>query len=175
MVTRRLTPERLVLMPNRMHRTEPTPGAARVAARRGARRRLPGLDRVLTHAAARAVFRPAFGMSLTARGNPAARDLFRHAFADVGGNAKLARAWARFARRWPAAARSASCSTPTRALDVPTLLLWADEDPLHPLATAEETLDLLPDGQLRVLPRTGFLIAYDDPVGVARELTAFCG
>ena len=29
--------------------------------------------------------------------------------------------------------------------------------------------------QLRVLPRTGFLIAYDDPVGVARELVAFCG
>ena len=34
---------------------------------------------------------------------------------------------------------------------------------------------LLPDAQLRVLPRTGFLIAYDDPVGVARELVAFCG
>ena len=27
----------------------------------------------------------------------------------------------------------------------------------------------------RVLPGTGFLIAYDDPVGVARELAAFCG
>jgi len=37
------------------------------------------------------------------------------------------------------------------------------------------SLDLLPDGQLRVLPRTGFLIAYDDPIGVARELVAFCG
>ena len=46
------------------------------------------------------------------------------------------------------------------------LLLWADEDPCHPLAIAEEALDLLPDAQLRVLPRTGFLIAYDDPVGV---------
>jgi hypothetical protein len=28
--------------------------------------------------------------------------------------------------------------------------------------------------QLRVLARTGFLIAYDDPVGLAREITAFC-
>ena len=28
---------------------------------------------------------------------------------------------------------------------------------------------------LRVLPGTGYLIAYDDPVGVARELAAFCG
>ena len=34
----------------------------------------------------------------------------------------------------------------------PTLLLWADEDRLHPLAIAEEALDLLPDAQLRVLP-----------------------
>jgi pimeloyl-ACP methyl ester carboxylesterase len=60
-------------------------------------------------------------------------------------------------------------------IGVPTLLLWADADPRHPLAIAEEALDLLPDAQLRVLPRTGFLLAYDDPVGVARELAAFCG
>jgi hypothetical protein len=26
-----------------------------------------------------------------------------------------------------------------------------------------------------VLAGTGFLIAYDDPVGLARELVAFCG
>ena len=53
------------------------------------------------------------------------------------------------------------------------LLLWADEDRCHPLEAAEEALDLLPAGELRVLPDTGFLIAYDDPVGVARELAAF--
>jgi pimeloyl-ACP methyl ester carboxylesterase len=55
------------------------------------------------------------------------------------------------------------------------LLLWADEDEAHPLSEAEEALDLLHDGQLRVLPGTGYLIAYDDAVGVARELVAFCG
>ena len=44
----------------------------------------------------------------------------------------------------------------------------------HPIAAAEEALELLPDAQLRVLPGTGFLIAYDDPVGVAREIAAFC-
>jgi pimeloyl-ACP methyl ester carboxylesterase len=54
------------------------------------------------------------------------------------------------------------------------LLLWADADHLHPLALAEEALDLIPDAQLRVLPGTGYLLAYDDPVGVARELAAFC-
>jgi len=172
--TRRLTPTRLVLMPNRMHSVETD--ARRRAAWRGAMRlaELPGLDRALTHAAARAVFRPDFGMTLTARSNPAARDLFRHAFADVGGNATLAHSWARFARRWPTAAQRDLLDAYPR-LDVPTLLLWADEDRLHPLSIAEEALALLPDGDLRVLPGTGFLIAYDDPVGVARELTAFCG
>jgi pimeloyl-ACP methyl ester carboxylesterase len=54
------------------------------------------------------------------------------------------------------------------------LLLWADRDRYHPLRPAEEALELLPDAQLRVLPGTGFLMAYDDPVGVARELAAFC-
>ena len=58
---------------------------------------------------------------------------------------------------------------------MPVLLLWAEEDPAHPLRRRREALDLLPDAQLRTLPRTGFLIAYDDPVAVARELIAFCG
>ena len=62
-----------------------------------------------------------------------------------------------------------------RLIEIPTLLLWADEDRLHPLHIAEEALDLLPDAQLRVLEGTGFLMAYDDPVGLARELAAFCG
>ena len=58
---------------------------------------------------------------------------------------------------------------------MPVLLLWADRDQLHPLRAAEEALELLPHGQLRVLESTGFLMAYDDPVGLARELVAFCG
>ena len=45
------------------------------------------------------------------------------------------------------------------------LLLWASDDRYHPLETAEDALRRLPDGQLRVLPGTGFLMAYDDPVG----------
>jgi pimeloyl-ACP methyl ester carboxylesterase len=59
-------------------------------------------------------------------------------------------------------------------LTMPVLLLWADRDPLHPLAGAEETMTLLPRAQLRVLPSTGYLMTYDDPVGVAREILAFC-
>src|SRR3954449_12458088 len=133
---------------------------------------VPGLDRLLSHAARRA-FPPEIGPRLSVRGNPAARDLVRHAFADVGGNAGLARSWATFARAQPVRARRELLDVYAR-ITAPTLLLWADRDPLHPLQAAEEALDLLPDAQLRVLSGTGFLIAYDDPVGVGRELTAFC-
>jgi pimeloyl-ACP methyl ester carboxylesterase len=98
----------------------------------------------------------------------------RHALADVPGNTNLARSWARFARRWPRGPRTELLELYPE-LGIPVLLLWADRDHLHPLVGAEEALELLPDGQLRVLPGTGFLIGYDDPVGVARELAAFCG
>ena len=60
-------------------------------------------------------------------------------------------------------------------IDIPVLLLWAEEDPANPLIGPKQALDLLPDAQLRTLPGTSFLMAYDDPVGVARELISFCG
>ena len=166
---RRLTPGKLVLMSSSLHRP-PTRGAlARKAARAAA---VPGLDRIISHAA-RVAVRPSLGMTLSARGNPAARDLIRHATMDLGGNVNRARAWAKAARRWPQ--DQPELMDAYRHIEVPVLLLWADEDPAHPLSIAEEALDLLPDAQLRVLPRTGFLIAYDDPVGLARELLSFCG
>ena len=133
---------------------------------------MPGLDRLVSHGARLAV-RPSLGMTLSARGNPAARDLIRHATMDLGGNVNRARAWSKAARRWPQG--QPELMDAYRHIDVPALLLWADEDPAHPLAIAEEALDLLPDAILRVLPGTGFLMAYDDPVGLARELAAFCG
>jgi pimeloyl-ACP methyl ester carboxylesterase len=92
----------------------------------------------------------------------------------VGGNVNLARSWARFAKRWPAGPRRELLDLYPR-LRFPVLLLWADADRHHPLAAAQEVLDLLPDGQLRVLSDCGFLMAYDDPVGVARELISFFG
>ncbi|MDQ3630060.1 MAG: hypothetical protein M3417_02030, partial [Actinomycetota bacterium] len=144
--------------------------AWRLAARAGA---IPGLDRALTHAA-RATFTPAWGEQLSARANPAARDVVRHAFADVGGNANLARAWARHARRWPTRAQPELLDA-YPGLTCPVLLLWAGADRRHPVTLAEEALARLPDGHLRVLPGAGELLAYDDPVGLARELIAFCG
>jgi pimeloyl-ACP methyl ester carboxylesterase len=169
----RLAPARLVLMPNRLHRRDEFAGkraAWRTACRVAA---LPGLDRVMAHGA-KLVFRPAMGERLTVQNNRAARDLVRHAFSDVGGNGNRARSWAKFARRWPVDAQSQLLDAYPE-MDMPVLLLWAEEDPAHPVDAAQEALDLLPDAQLRTLPGTGFLIAYDDPVAVARELIAFCG
>lgn len=166
-----LTPGRLVLMPCRLHRPPERPrargswaGAARAAG-------LPGFDRLAGHAV-RLAFRPERGSALTARDVPEAADLVRHALADVGGNANLARSWAKLARELPRSARREVLDLLPRC-DFPVLLLWADEDRHHPLRGAEEALDLLPDAILRVLPGTGYLIAYDDPVGVARELLSF--
>ena len=168
-----LEPKRLVLMGSRLHAPPQNARlrtAWRLAAGAGA---VPGLDRLLTHAA-HAAFTPERGQRLSARADPAARDLLRHVFADVPGNPNLARSWARCARAWPRGAQTQLLELYPR-LSMPVLLLWADRDRQHPLAAAEETLALLPDGQLRVLQSTGFLMAYDDPVGLARELSAFCG
>jgi len=169
----RLEPARLVLMPNRLHRRDEF-GATRAAWRATCRlAALPGLDRVLAHGA-KLLFRPSVGERLSVQRNHAARDLIRHAFADVGGNGNRARSWAKFARRWPVEAQRQLLDAYPRML-MPVLLLWADEDLAHPVTAASEALDLLPDAQLRTLAGAGFLIAYDDPVAVARELIAFCG
>jgi pimeloyl-ACP methyl ester carboxylesterase len=168
-----LRPTRLVLSGNRLHRAAP------FVRRRAAWRfvtglgTMPGADLLLSHGAV-AVFRPSLGEKLSVQHNPAARDLVRHAFSDVAGNANRARAWAKFVRRWPSGAqRDLLDAYPS--LTLPVLLLWADEDPAAPLEWAQEALDVLPDAQLRTLPGTGFLIGYDDPIGLARELIAFCG
>jgi len=168
-----LAPERLVVMGSRLHRRDEF-WAARAGWRAACRlAALPGLDRLLAHAA-KLVFRPSTGERLSAQRNQAARDLMRHAFSDVGGNGNLARSWAKFARRWPVEAQSDLLDAYAEMM-MPVLLLWAEEDRAHPIEAAREALDLLPHGQLRTIPGAGFLIAYDDPVGVARELIAFCG
>jgi pimeloyl-ACP methyl ester carboxylesterase len=168
-----LSPSRLVVMPNRLHRPIERPyahAAWRLATRCGA---VPGLDRLLSRCT-RLVFTPKRGLRMSARGVPEAGEVLRHAFADVPGNPSLARSWAKCARAWPRGAQTHLRDLYPQ-LKIPVLLLWADRDPLHPLAGAEEALSLLPNGQLRVLEGTGFLMAYDDPVGLAREIVAFCG
>ena len=169
---RQLRPQRIVLLPSALHRRSTRERGERVVrgvARAGA---LPGVGRIAARGVATA-FRPATGEKLSARGNPAARDLMRHALADLPRNGNRAKAWGKAARRWPADDAS-SLLDGYRHLECPVLLLWADEDPAHPLAIAEEAEGLIPDAFLRVLPGTGYLMAYDDPVGMAREIAAFC-
>jgi pimeloyl-ACP methyl ester carboxylesterase len=167
------TPAVLVLMSNRLHRQAP------FARRRTVWRfvtglgTVPGADLLLSHAT-KAVFRPRFAERLSVQHNPEARDLVRHAFADVGGNTNRARAWAKFSRRWPfEAQRNLLDAYPT--LSLPVLLLWAEDDPAAPLEWAQEALDVIPGAQMRTIPGAGFLVAYDDPVALARELISFCG
>ena len=159
-------------MPNPLHRPAPREHVAHGGARWAA---VPGLDRVLTHGA-RAAFRPERGVQALARSaDPAARDLVRHAFADVGGNANLARSWARFAKRWPRgpAARAA------RPLPAPATSRCCCCGPTRTAATRcrppRRRSTCCPTRSCASCSGTGFLIAYDDPVGVARELAAFCG
>jgi pimeloyl-ACP methyl ester carboxylesterase len=169
----RLEPSRVVLMPNRMHARPTHPLRRQGWQLLTSAAAVPGLDGLLSYGAG-LLFRPEWGVRLSSRANPAAADLLRHAFADVPGNSSLARSWAKCARRWPRGAQTQLLDLYPR-LHMPVLLLWADRDRIYPLGAAEEALPLLGDGQLRVLPSSGFLMAYDDPVGLARELAAFCG
>lgn len=163
-----LTPAKLVLLPAPLDtrpRRSRTEKAGRIAVKAAV---VPGLDRALARAATLAI-RPSRADRLTATDATGVRDLFRHAQMGLGGD--RVRSYAKAARRWPRRADEHALD----ALGCPVLLLWADQDPVHPLEIAEDAVRRVADAHLRVLPRTGFLLAYDDPVGLAREITAFCG
>ena len=169
----KLSPSRMVLMSSRLHTAAHRPGMLRGWKTIARAASVPGLDRALSHSVALAA-RPGLAQKLTVSGDPAATDLLRHALADVAGNSNRARSWARLARSWPTGAQPHLLEA-YASITAPTLLLWADQDPWHPLQIAQEALARLPQGDLRELPNTGFLMAYDDPVGVGRELVAFLG
>src|SRR5206468_5912189 len=84
-----LRPARLVLMPCPLHRGPARRRRERVGRALVRAAAVPGLDRALSHAGALAA-RPSLGERLTVTGNPAARDLVRHAFMDLRGNANRA-------------------------------------------------------------------------------------
>ena len=171
--TGRVWPSHVVLLPSVLHRSRPI-GARERVLRGGLRMSgAPGMARALSHLAPLA-FPPTLGPRLSAQGEPAAADLVRHAVGDLGGNVNRVRSWGKAVRRWPTRAQTDLLDLYPQ-LTVPVLMLWADRDPWHPLAIAEEALEVLPRADLRVVTGTGYLIAYDDPVSVAREIVAFCG
>jgi len=168
-----LHPAKLVVLANRLHRGADgdIEWAAWLAfARLGS---LPAIDRLLMRGAPLALTARR-AQRLTARDNPAAAELARQLFANATGNTNLARSWSVFARTRPNRVQRELIDA-YGSIDCPVLLLWAEDDLRHPLEVAEQALDLLPNAQLRTLPRTGYLVAYDDPVAVAREISAFCG
>jgi len=149
-----LRPGRLVLLSSALHRA---PAEDRLG--RGLRAlALPRLDRLT-------------GVVARHAGERARSDLVRHALAPM--HPGRARAWGRAVRAWPRGAQ-VDLLDAYHLIAAPTLLLWADRDLRHPVAIAEEALELIADAQLRVLTGTGYLMAHDDPVGLARELAAFC-
>ena len=170
--TGRVAPAHIVLLPSALHR--PRHVTVRERLLRDALRvsGVPGVARALSHVIP-AAFPPDLGPRLTVRGEPAAADLVRHAVGDLGGNVNRVRSWGKAARRWPPRPETALLDLYPE-LTAPVLLLWADRDKAHPVAIAEEALEAMPAAELRILPGTGYLIAYDDPVGVAREIVAFC-
>jgi pimeloyl-ACP methyl ester carboxylesterase len=151
-----LAPSRLVLLSSALHRRpvgDRLGRALRIAA-------VPGVSRIAGHVA-------------HLLGERSRSDLVRHALTPLHGNPNRADAWARALRRWPAGDQ-VDLLDAYHLIEAPTLLLWADADPRHPVSIAEEALELIADAQLRVVSGTGFLMAYDDPVDLARELAAFC-
>lgn len=167
----RINPRKVILMSSPLHRRSGRPNAQlalRTALRFG---RVPGVDNSLSYLAP-LVFSPKRGQNLSAERQKSARDLFRHAFADVRGNRERIRSWSKAFHNWPKGPMSELLDL-YETVPAPVLLLWADSDRAHPISTANEALDLLPNGLLRVLDGTGFLMAYDDPVGAAREIAAF--
>jgi haloalkane dehalogenase len=61
------------------------------------------------------------------------------------------------------------------ALGVPTLVLWAEDDPFAPLAGARRFHERIPDSELVVLEGTGHFLFDDDPVRPGREIARFLG
>ncbi len=53
-------------------------------------------------------------------------------------------------------------------LTAPTLLIWGDADPISPVAVGRRLAQLLPNGELHVLPGAGHSLAHDRPDEVAR-------
>ena len=170
-VTRQLSPGRLVLMPNAMHRRperERLERAAGLAIRSAA---VPGLDRLVSHAG-RLAYRPPVGEKLTARQPRRARP-------------RPARVRRRRRQREPCprlGARGAALAD--RRAERPARRLPADRGAdaaavgrRGPHAPARDRRGGARPAPARAAARargTGFLMAYDDPVGLARELKAFC-
>lgn len=53
-------------------------------------------------------------------------------------------------------------------LEIPTIVLWGDQDPLFPVATAQQIVETLPDATVSVFDHTGHFVPEERP-----EMTAW--
>ena len=58
-------------------------------------------------------------------------------------------------------------------IDVPTLILWGEQDTLLPREEQERRAAAIPNATLRVYPETGHLVHWVRPEWVVRDLEAF--
>src|SRR5918994_7243738 len=62
---------------------------------------------------------------------------------------------------------------PLREIDVPTLILWGEQDPLFPREEQKRLAAAIPGATLRVYPETGHAVHWDRPGWVIRDLEEF--
>jgi non-heme chloroperoxidase len=62
---------------------------------------------------------------------------------------------------------------PLREIDVPTLILWGEQDPLFPREEQERLAAAIPGASLKVYADTGHAVHWDRPEWVARDLEEF--
>jgi non-heme chloroperoxidase len=60
-----------------------------------------------------------------------------------------------------------------REIDVPTLMLWGERDPLFPREEQERLAAAIPGATLKVYPETGHAVHWDRPEWVVRDLEEF--
>lgn len=58
-------------------------------------------------------------------------------------------------------------------IDVPTLILWGEQDALLPREEQEHTVAVIPGAKLKVYPDTGHAVAWERPEWVVRDLKEF--
>lgn len=58
-------------------------------------------------------------------------------------------------------------------IDVPTLVLWGEQDPLFPREEQERLAEAIPGATLKVYPDTGHAVHWDRPEWVVRDLEEF--
>ena len=60
-----------------------------------------------------------------------------------------------------------------REIDVPTLILWGEQDVLFPREEQERLAAAIPGATLKVYPETGHAVHWERPEQVVRDLEAF--